>query len=568
MRIRTRLSLFSLAITVLTAAAMMVLAEAMVRGLAEDNLTSALDSVADLAESNYRLSEKILTSYGEKTVELQCNEVAAALALMLGGKSRFDYDELRKDPEIRKIATQDVFSPEGVAGYVDVYDNKGVSVWHPNKSVEGRNFAEWNDEFPDMWKLVKRSFTENIVKGYYRFIDRKNRARMKYMVLVQVPGTPFIACTVVNIDQYFLPLHERMRQAQEKAMERARASIRQSTESTLGNVTRTGIIGGAALLALIGCFGVWFAGSLAGPIMRLRKGVRQIGEGNFQAEVEERGSDEVKQLARTFNQLGKQLTQYMDNLREAVASKERIDSELAIAAEIQRSMIPSTFSPFPDHGRFEIYGLTIPARQVGGDFYDFFFVDEHDLCFTICDVSGKGIPAAIFMAVTRSLIEAAAKDQLPPDRLLDRVNRQLLSGNDTYMFSTAFLGILNLKTGSLDYANGGHNPPLLIRGANSVEFLGPPGGPVLGLFEEKAFPMSSLVLDDGDELFTFTDGVTEAMNEQEHFFSKERLMESVSRRAGAPVRDLVEGVLRDINTFARDAPQADDITMLAMKFVR
>ena len=201
MRIRTRLSLSYLIVIVLTGAAMMVLADAMVKGLAEKNLKSADSAVRNVTEKSYRLSKRILTSYGEQTVELKAEEVAASLALALQGKNLVDYPALRTDRKLRKMATQDVYSSEGVAGYVDVLDNKGVSVWHPNKSVEGRNFSEWADKYPEMWRLVQRSFHEKLVKGYYTFIDRNNHTRQKYMVLVQIFGTPFIVVTVVNIDR-------------------------------------------------------------------------------------------------------------------------------------------------------------------------------------------------------------------------------------------------------------------------------------------------------------------------------------------------------------------------------
>jgi serine phosphatase RsbU (regulator of sigma subunit) len=565
MRIRTRLSLSYLIVILLTGAAMMVLADAMVKGLAEKNLKSADSAVKGVTEKTYRLSKRILTSYGEQTVELKAEEVAASLALALQGKNLEDYPALRKDRKLRKMATQDVYSSEDVAGYVDVLDNKGVSVWHPNKSVEGRNFSEWADKYPKMWRLVQRSFHEKIVKGYYTFIDRNNRTRRKYMVLVQIFGTPFIVVTAVNIDQYFLPVHAEIRRAQNKALETAERAIKESAGTTRKEVTVTGVLGGIVLLVVIGGLGLWIARSLADPVMRLKIGVEQIGKGNFRAKVEERGSDEIRELARTFNQLGDRLSQYMDNLREATASKERIESELSIAAEIQRSLIPRTFPPFPERDEFEIYALMHPARAVGGDFYDFFFVDSDTLFFTICDVSGKGVPAALYMAVTRSLVGAAARDGMELDRLLNRVNRELCSGNDTCMFSTAICGTLSLSTGRLAYANAGHESPLLIRDGKDVHFLGRPGGPVLGLFEDETFALENLFLEPGDTLFVYTDGVTEAIDSANGFFTRERLFQALTERSDRSATELVEGVLEEVRSFAAGVPQADDITMLALR---
>lgn len=567
MRIRSKLSLSYFVIIAITGVLMILLARSMVDHMAAMNLTSAEKAVTDLADENYQWSEKRLTEYGEMAVKLKCKEVAATLALMLQGLAVDDYGRLRKNAELRRVATQTVHTTDGEAGYVDVLDKKGVAVLHPNRDVEGRNYEEWKDQFPEMWKLVERSFTEPLVAGYYDFVDKHNRTRKKYLTLVHVRGTPFIVCTAVNIDQYFLPAHEKIRAVHEMTLQWARAAIMTSAGTTLGHVMTTGLIGGLVFLAFVGGLAVWMAGSMAGPVMHLRDGVQQIAEGNFQAKVLEEGSDEVRHLARTFNKLGGSLTDYMANLREATASKQRIESELSIAAEIQRSLIPRTFPPFPERDEFEIYALMHPARAVGGDFYDFFLLDETDLFFTVCDVSGKGVPAAIFMAVTRSLLGAAARTDRSPDSALTRVNEEICASNDTFMFATVFCGMLNVKTGRLVYANAGHNPPLVIRGADRLEFLDPPSGPVLGLFPEESFAKRTCVLQPGDTLFVFTDGVTEAANCDERFFEKDRLKRRVAARAGERVDKLVNGVRDDISAFVDGAPQWDDITMLAVKYL-
>lgn len=568
MRIRTKLSISYFVIIIVTGVLMILLARAMVDGLLESNLEAVEQALATLEHANLELTQKRLTLSGERSVQLKCQEVAAVLALMLKGQGFSDYDRLRTDPELRKVATQPVLSLDGEAGYVDVLDNRGVSVWHPNKTVEGRNFEEWKDRYPDMWTLVKRSFTEKMVTGYYRFIDRKNRERRKFLALGQVPDTPFIVCTVVNIDEYFLPVHREIRSAQVEALQGASAAITASADRALHRVMKMGFTGGLVLLAFVGGLGVWMAGTMAGPIMHLRTGVEQVGEGDFQVRVLEEGSVEVRELARTFNQLGSRLTEYMRNLQEATASKQRIESELSIAAEIQRSLIPRTFPPFPEHDEFEIHALMEPAREVGGDFYDFFFLDDSRLFFTVCDVSGKGVPAAIFMAVTRSLLGAAARGGRDPHSVLARINDEICASNDTYMFATVFCGILDIGTGNVVYANAGHNPPLLIRGADRVESLGSPSGPVLGLFCNESFRSENLVLGPGETLFVFTDGVTEAAGPDDTFYSKERLVKSVARRADAGPERMIIAVHEDITKFAGGAPQWDDITMLAVRYLK
>jgi len=312
MRIRSKLALSYLGAIFLTTVGAMVLMGLIIGNLAEQNLKSAEKAVNAITDANYRLSERILTSYGERTVEMKAKEVAAQLSVMLGGRKRYDYKRLRRNKALRKIATQDIYSSEGIAGYVDVLDNKGVSVWHKNKKVEGRNFSEWKDRFPVMWIYVQRSFTEGQVQGYYTFVDRHNRTRKKYMVLAQVPRTPLIVAAVVNIDDYFLPVHEKIRKAGTEATKQAEDSIASSADQTGKRVKLMGLAGGAALLSLGGVIGLWLAGTLSRPIRRLRDGVKEIGEGNFSAKVSESGSTEVKELAQSFNQLGERLTEYVE----------------------------------------------------------------------------------------------------------------------------------------------------------------------------------------------------------------------------------------------------------------
>lgn len=313
MRIRTYLTLSYLAIIVVITLGMMVVADLTINRVAAGNLSASEDSIRSLTNKNYELSEKILTAYGEKIVEAKAEEVARQVASMLGDRKSYDYDELRKDEELRRISTQDVLTSNGTAGYLTLGDRTGVAVLHPNRGVEGRNFREWSGKFPEMWRLVERSFTERKVKGYYSFVDRrKNRGRKKYMVLVQAPRTPLTVAATVYIDQYFLPAHQEIKEAGESAMGDARRSIERSSEETRGKVKLIGLGGSLGLLAVGGVFGLWFAAFISAPILRLRDGVKKMGKGDFAVGVREEGAREVKQLAQSFNRLGSQLIEYID----------------------------------------------------------------------------------------------------------------------------------------------------------------------------------------------------------------------------------------------------------------
>jgi len=252
-------------------------------------------------------------------------------------------------------------------------------------------------------------------------------------------------------------------------------------------------------------------------------------------------------------------------LHRTMAEKERIGSELRIASEIQKSILPRTFPPFPDRADFEIYATTIPALEMCGDFYDFFLIDDKRLGVVIADVSGKGVPAAIFMAVSRSLLKATALTSVSPSECLEHVNRLICPDNESAMFVTVFYGILHTDTGELEFCNGGHNVPYVIRG-NRVSPVGRPENMALGLLNEAKYRTSRMLLKDGETLVLYTDGVTEAMDAQCQLFSEQRLEHTLQRLACQRPVDLLTALVEDVQAFSRGIVQVDDITLLALQY--
>jgi len=311
MSIRSYLVLSYLALVLLITAGMLVGADLVGEKLRAQSLAFSENGVQQVVQANLRLSEEILKTYGEFSVEDIAEAVARELSYRLKGKKSYDYRTMRRDQTLRGTATQSIRTPEGVAGYVDLLDNTGVSVLHPNREVEGKNFVLWREKYPDMWRLVERSFSEPLVKGYYSFLDEHNRSRQKFMALAQVPGTPFIVAAVVNIDEFFLPVHEKIRQSGQNVAARAIGAIETYYAGVDRQVKIVGLIFGGAF-SLIGLFfGLFFAATISQPLLRLRDGVKEVGEGNFAVAVPERGAKEVVQLAHSFNELGQQLTDYI-----------------------------------------------------------------------------------------------------------------------------------------------------------------------------------------------------------------------------------------------------------------
>lgn len=253
--------------------------------------------------------------------------------------------------------------------------------------------------------------------------------------------------------------------------------------------------------------------------------------------------------------------------KQTQEAKEKIESELKIASDIQMSMVPKSFPPFPNMPEFDLYAVLKPAKEVGGDFYDFFFTDEDHICFAIGDVSGKGVPAALFMAVTRTLLRSHVNRTTTINQSLSKVNNDLCEGNDACMFTTLFSGILNVRTGEISYSNAGHNFPYIFRKNGSVEMVTAANTVALGCMEDIPYNTGQLVLLPGDALVLYTDGVSEAMDKNQAFFTEARLETAICKSEPSAARGIVNQVMEDIDGFVAGAPQSDDITLLVLTYI-
>jgi len=243
-----------------------------------------------------------------------------------------------------------------------------------------------------------------------------------------------------------------------------------------------------------------------------------------------------------------------------------IRHDLNVAREIQLGILPKVFPPFPNRRDFDIYATMTAAKEVGGDFFDFFMINNDSLGFVIGDVSGKGIPAAIFMAVSRTLIRATGLKGISAGECMEYVNNLLCNESVSSMFVTVFYGILNTKTGVLEYANAGHNPPYLLRNNNQIEKLESAGDIVLGCFDGMKFSSRKVQLNQNDGILLYTDGVTEAFNKEEEEYGDERLEKLLPSLQPLAVSEIVAGVSEDVNLFVQGFEQSDDITLLALKY--
>lgn len=243
-----------------------------------------------------------------------------------------------------------------------------------------------------------------------------------------------------------------------------------------------------------------------------------------------------------------------------------IERDLSVAREIQLAILPKNFPAFPERADFEIFAIMEAAKEVGGDFYDFFLIDDNHLGLVIADVSGKGVPAAIFMAVSRTLIRATGLRGMNPAMCFNYVNNLLCNESISSMFVTVFYGILDLESGKLVFTNAGHNHPFILTSEGEVTKLNLPEGLVMGIIENIEFENSEIILNKGDKIFLYTDGVTEAFDKNQNLYSEDKLKYNLNEFALLEVNGICNNIVKSVHNFSADVPQSDDVTVLALKY--
>jgi serine phosphatase RsbU (regulator of sigma subunit) len=302
------------------------------------------------------------------------------------------------------------------------------------------------------------------------------------------------------------------------------------------------------------------------PLDHLHKGVERVAKGDLANPIAVKTTDEIGDLAKAFNKMISDLKKYIQNLQKTTAVKERIQSELNVGKDIQKRMLPHVFPAFPTRDEFDVFAIMEPAKEVAGDFYDFFFIDENRFCFIISDVSGKGVPSALFMVIAKTLLQTEAQRDYPLNEVIANVNNALTVNNDTAMFATTFCGILDLTTGDLQIVNAGHNPPLIGNNQEGYKYMEAEQNIALGIFEGFEFKVNQAKVKPGDKILLYTDGITEAFNPKEELFSEERLLDIMNQSVAETSEQLVTNIRKEIKKFTKDAEQSDDITILAVTY--
>ncbi len=424
-------------------------------------------------------------------------------------------------------------------GYPVLYSQNGTVIYHPNeKMIANETIFSYAERFDDqrLWDIGRAMIDGET--GVVEYNSNYSGLEIYFLYLPSKVGNWSIGL--------LLPKNEML--------------------SKLSEVTKNTIIISVLGFLLLALTIISITRKVTKPIIALSQSTKDIAAGNLEAELPVyTAKDELGQLTESFRQMELSLQQYIDELTATTISKERIESELRIARDIQMGILPKLFPAFPERSEFDIFASIEPAKEVGGDLYDFFFLDDDHFCFLIGDVSGKGVPAAFFMAVTKTMLNIVSEQKKDPGQILVKVNDDLAKDNDACMFVTLFLGVLNIKTGHVRYASAGHNPPVLLA-QDEVSWLHVPREPVAGAMDGMTYSTCEVDLQKGDTLFLYTDGVTEAMNEEDELYSDPRLLNLLTAAGEKRPEQLVKNVSDSVADFAGEAEQSDDITMLAIQF--
>ena len=443
----------------------------------------------------------------------------------------------------------------GSSGVAFLLDNNMIVIAHPKYGTE-----DFHDDIMEGASGANLKALETIRDNTNGVVELELDGVSSYVTFATLPETGWKLCISIEIGEIVAPAD-----LAKAEIDRMTDETQSYIRSTLSNIIKVYIIYFAVIGIIVILVAFVVSNSITRPIMALARTAKAVGGGDLDVKAEVQGGDEVGQLAATFNQMTDSLKDYIKNLTAVTAEKERIGAELNVATTIQSSMLPSIFPPFPERPEFDIFASMDPAKEVGGDFYDFFLVDDDHLALVIADVSGKGVPAALFMVIAKTLIKNGAQAGLSPAEVFASVNAQLCENNQAEMFVTAWMGIMEISTGHMVCVSAGHEYPTVRHGDGKYQLLKDRHGFVLAGMEMSRYKEYELDLGPEDGLFVYTDGVPEATDAEQRMFGTDLMLEALNADAEAAPSELIASVREAIDGFVGDAPQFDDITMLAIR---
>ncbi len=478
-----------------------------------------------------------------------------------------------RDGELVAVVGADVFltsirdyveSTTSEGNFVCVINGDGQVLFSPMK--EGSFKPELSAEAPDLRQSGNAelaAFVSDALQGATGLRTLSVDGKDYYMAGVPMDTLDWTVVSVVDKALTRQPT-EAMLENYEAINAKALGAFRSGTQKS----SQTFIILVTALI-LLGMVGaLLIASRIVKPVEHMTRRINALRGGDTLFEMEDayRTNDEIEILAESFASLSKKTADYIRQITEITAEKERIGTELALATRIQADMLPNTYPAFPDRPEFDIYASMDPAKEVGGDFYDFFLVDSDHLCMVMADVSGKGVPAALFMMASRIILASYAKQGMSPAEIMRSTNETICQNNREEMFVTVWLGILEISTGKIRAANAGHEYPVLMQPGGKCELYKDKHGFVLGGMDGVKYKEYEFMLQPGARLFLYTDGVPEATNAENELFGTDRMLDALNEDMQADPQQVLHQVRSAVDSFVGNAEQFDDLTMLCLEY--
>ncbi|HVP93605.1 MAG TPA: SpoIIE family protein phosphatase [Methanoregulaceae archaeon] len=464
------------------------------------------------------------------------------------------------DVTIETINQQIINTQIGRSGYAMLIDEKGNIIARPGATAGSR---QW-DEIFEMENLSDsenpglREAAAEMITGGSGVKEVQFGEGDKFVAFAPINSTNWSVVVVMPVDEITAPARDTGAK-----IKIATGDAELHIQEQVDRMKQAFLVLFILLFALIAGLTIVFARVITDPLRRLSKGSEEIGHGNLDYKVEVRTGDEFEDLAQSFNTMGSDLKNYIGELKRTTAEKERIARELQIARDIQQSFLPDSV---PEMQGFELAAFSLPALEVGGDFYDFIPLSNGCWGLVIADVSGKGVPAALFMALSRTLVRASTSKNPSPSAAIMEANHLIVQDTRiTSMFVTLFYAIIDPALRTLTYVNAGHNPPMLFQTGTADVTLLRADGIALGVVDDIVLSSVKIGLKSGDIAVLYTDGLTEAINEKEEEFGTERLNETIRASQHLPVQEMVRFIVDAIMSFAGEQPQADDITIIVLK---
>ena len=440
-----------------------------------------------------------------------------------------------------------------------------ILIDHNGNYIAGKNVDQYAETMGSIFdndsNIYLRVAGKEILEkkeGMTSFGDGENA---KYIAFATIPSTDWTLCILSPVSTVLQPAVTIRESINENT-----DNVVQTVQQGILTVIQSCLVLSALILIIVTLFVGRASKHISGPLKKLEADVRRISDGHFDQRTDVHTDDEIGSLASSFNVMTDSLQKYIADLKEVTAKEQRIAGELSAATTLQASMLPRNFADFAGHKEFDLFATMNPAKEVGGDFYDFFLIDNDHLGLVMADVSGKGIPAALFMVVSKTLIKNRAQMGGSPAEILKYVNEQLCETNEAQLFVTVWLAILEISTGKCMVANAGHEHPVVRRAGGQYELVTYRHSPAVATMEGMKFKEHEYQLYPGDSLFVYTDGVTEATDADNKLFGTDRMLEALNEEPDAKPDKLLRIVRKHINDFVGDAPQFDDITMMGLRY--